>query len=235
MKLKYYSILFFILLFCKENLSQYNGSDFNFSLNYNYTTTSKLYLQPNSADPVLSTEFESLDGIYNLSFEFRYRLFEQMIIGIGTEFIRKSYTHRNFILEGNGIDINEGYNLIPVELNLYYLLPFSTERFKFFMGGGGGVYFGSQIREFGDVEFVNDGGKIGYGINVSVGMDYIVNELISVRGQMRFRDPELIMKSKYSNSTVNYKGNSYLLSDNVFTTKVNIDGLTFTIGLTVSF
>lgn len=222
-------------MFCKENFSQYNGSDFNFSLSYNYTTTSKLYLQPNSADPVLRAEYESLDEIYNLSFEFRYRLFEHVIVGIGSEFITKSFTNQNFLLEGNRIDVKEGYNLIPVELNIYYLLPFSTERFKFFMGGGGGFYFGSRIREFGDVEFLNEGIKIGYGINVSVGMDYLVNELISIRGQMRFRDPELIIKSKYSGSTVNYKGNSYSLSDNIFTTKVNIDGLTFTIGLTISF
>jgi hypothetical protein len=158
-----------------------------------------------------------------------------MIIGIGTELLRKTYAHSNFILGENRIDINEGYNLIPVELNLYYILPFSTERFKFFMGGGGGFYFGNHIREFGDVEFVNESEKIGYGINVSVGMDYIVNELISVRGQMRFRDPEIILKSKYSNSTVNYRGNSYLISDNIFTTKVNIDGVTFTIGLTIGF
>ncbi|NMB82900.1 MAG: hypothetical protein GYA14_13895 [Ignavibacteria bacterium] len=234
MKLNFQYILLLLFILCKANFPQYNGSDFNFAISYNYTTTSKLYLQPNSSDPVLRSEYENLDGIYNLSFEFRYKIFESMIIGLGTEFIQKSYTNRNYFIQGDRVEIKEGYNLIPVELTLYYLLPFSTEKFKFFMGGGGGLYFGKQIREFGNVNFNSAELTTGYGINVSVGMDYLVNEFISVRGQMRFRDPELIMKSKYSGSNTIYNGKSYLLSDNTFTTKVNIDGVTFTIGLSLS-
>lgn len=234
MKLKFHYILFLLFIFCKANFPQYNGNKFNFAISYNYTTTSKLYLQPNSSDAVLRSDYENLDGIYNLSFEFRYKIFESMIIGLGSEFINKSYTNKNFIIQGDRVEIKEGYNLVPVELTIYYLLPFSTERFKFFMGGGGGLYFGKHIREFGNINFNSAELTTGYGINVSVGMDYLVNEFISVRGQMRFRDPELIMKSKYSGSSSIYNGKSYLLPDNTFTTKVNIDGVTFTIGLTFS-
>jgi hypothetical protein len=235
MRLQYFSILFFLLVFCKENLSQFYGSNFNFAVSYNYTATSKFFLQPNSADPILRTEYESLDGIYNISFELRYRVIDQMIIGLGSEYIKKTHTNRNFILEGDRINIVEGYELIPVELNIYYELPFSTEKFKFFMGGGGGLYFGKHLREFGDIEFVDNGSKIGYGINVAVGMDYLINELISIRGQMRFRDPELILNSRYSAPAVNYGDKKYLIPDSGFSSKVNIDGVTFTIGLAISF
>jgi len=234
MKLNFHYILFILFIFCGVNFPQYNGSNFNFAISYNYTTTSKLYFQPNSSDPVLRSDYENLDGIYNISVEFRYKIFESMILGLGSEFIQKSFTNRNFIIQGDRAEIKEGYNLIPIELTIYYLLPFSTERFKFFMGGGGGLYFGKHIREFGNVNFNSAELSTGYGINVSVGLDYLVNEFISVRGQMRFRDPELIMKSKYSGSNSIYKGKSYLLSDNTYTTKVNIDGVTFTIGLTFS-
>lgn len=234
MKQNFYNILLLFIILTSINFAQYNGNSYNFSLSFNYTTTSKLYLQPNSSDKAIRSEYESLDGIYNLSFEFRYSVFEFMIVGIGSEFIQKTYTNSRFILEGDRLEIKDGYYLIPVELSIYYLLPFSTEKFKFFMGGGGGLYFGKHLREFGNVSFNSANVSTGYGINVSVGMDYLINELISIRGQMRFRDPELVMKSKYSDSSVNYKNKSYSLPDNVFTTKVNVDGITFSIGLTFS-
>lgn len=232
MKPYFYNILLiFAIIFYESTLAQFNGSVYNVSVGYNYTTTSKLYLQPNVSDPVLQTEHQNLDGIYNFSFEFRYKVLENMILGVGSEFIKKTYTNRNFILEGDRLEITEGFILIPVEMVIYYLLPFSTEKFKFLMGGGAGLYFGKHIREIGDVNFISDKLAADFGINVSIGLEYLINNLISIRGQMRFRDPELKLKSKYSSSSVYYNNKNYLLSNKVISTKVNVDGLTFTIGV----
>lgn len=235
MKNRLFYILPFVFLIARPLYSQYNGKDFSISVNYNYTTTSKLFLQPNTPDPLLKNIHEDLDGINSFSGEFRFNISESLIIGAGTEYIQKDYINHNYNLGGIRASIKDGYRIIPLEFSLYYLLPFSTELFKFFMGGGGGIYFAEHVRELGDVTVSNDGSEIGYGIHVAVGMDYIINDYFSVRGQMRFRDPEIDMKSKYSNNIVNYEGRTFQLSSQNFYSKVNVDGITFTIGAVFNF
>jgi len=52
---------------------------------------------------------------------------------------------------------------------------------------------------------------------------------------MRFRDPEFEMTSSYSSDTVNYENENYDLRTQNFSSKVNIDGITFTIGVVFNF
>lgn len=235
MKLRIFHIIIFFLLFTGTSLSQYNGKNFSITAGFNYITTSKLYLQPNSPDPFFRSTHDNLEDIYSVSFEFRYAVLDELIIGIGAEYLSKTYDNRNFFLAGNRIEIEDGYSVIPIELSGYYLVPFSTEYFKFFMGGGAGIYLGRHIRRFGDVEFNPDENEIGYGIHVAIGMEYLINEFLSVRGQMRFRDPEFNMRSRYSSPSVNYKGNNYPLPAGSISSKVNIDGITFNIGVSFNF
>lgn len=235
MKWKYFHIVILFVISFAGIHAQSEDNKFSISLNYNYTTTSRLYLQPNSSDPFLRNLYNELEDIYSVSAEFRFEILEELLIGLGCEFINKTFQNPNFNLGGRRIEIKDGFNVIPVEMSIYYLLPFSTHKFKFFMGGGAGIYIGKHIREFGDVFFENEKSQIGYGIHVGVGMEYFIKDFLSIRGQMRFRDPEFKMKSRYSNSIVNYNGNSYLISADSYNSKANIDGVTFTIGAVFNF
>lgn len=230
---KFIKILFLISILPIISSAQANGKDLGISFNLNYTTTSKLYLQPDSPDLILRGVNQTLDDIYSYSIDVRYQVSESIILGIGSELIKKTFDN-SINLGGIRASMNDGYKMIPIELSAYYLIPFSTERFKFYMGGGFGLYIGEQIRELGDVSISNESKKIGYGIQVSVGMDYLVNQFLSVRGQMRFRDPEFEMESKYSDTTVNYNGKTYILPVEKFTSKVNINGITFVIGTVIN-
>ena len=227
--------IFFLLVILPVCLfAQANGKDFGLSLNLNYTTTSQLYLQPNSPDPVIRNTSQSLDKISSYSAELRYQYSESILFGISSEYIKKTFDN-TMNLGGTAAKVTDGYKVIPVELSIYYQLPFSTELFKFFMGGGMGFYIGEQIREVGDVTVSNSSRKIGYGIQVSVGMDYLVNSFIAIRGQMRFREPDFEMRSTYSNKIVNYDDRTFLLPTQSFDSKVIIDGITFTIGAVLNF
>ncbi|MFA7229546.1 MAG: outer membrane beta-barrel protein [Melioribacteraceae bacterium] len=230
------NIVIFLWLSLLSNTlpAQANGKKFGISLNINYTTTSRLYLQPNAADPFIRNTHENLDGIRSYSLEARYQLTESIIIGIGSEVIEKTFGN-SINLGGIRAEMNDGYKMIPVEISAYYLIPFSNDRFRFFMGGGVGLYFGRHLRELGDVTINNDSPKAGYGIHVAVGMDFIIYDFISFRGQMRFRDPEFEMTSSYSSGTVNYRGETYPLKPQSFNSKADIDGLVFTIGVAFNF
>ena len=215
--------------------AQYDGKKFAFTVNYMYTTTSKLYLQPNSSDEIVRGTHENLDAINSYSGEISYRVLDEIVIGLSAEYMKKTFLNRNMTLGGMRIEMNDGYKLIPVEMTVYYTLPFSTDLFKFFMGGGGGLYFGEHIRKLGNVTSTTETRKIGYGIHVTVGLDYIINKMLAVRGQMRFRDPEFEMKNKYSSTIVNYGDRTFLLSSDTFSSKVNIDGISFLLGVVFQF
>jgi hypothetical protein len=227
-------IILSIAVFLSTNLyAQYAGHDWGVALSYNYTTTSKVFPFPNSIDPVLRDQNYILENIFSYSVELRYRLSEPLIIGLGTEYSEK--TKKNSVVLGGPsgsiiAEAEEGFSFIPVELSLYYRLPFSTDNFKFHMGGGLGVYFGNHLRKIKDAEFETVKQEITYGIHVSVGMDYLVTDYLSVRGEMRFRDPQFRVTSKYDKPDVEILGRTYILPQNSFDTKINVDGITFTVG-----
>ena len=144
-----------------------------------------------------------------------------MIVFVGSQVLR--------------VDAEDGFLLIPVEVTGYYYLPFSTESFKFVMGGGLGYYYGKFTRKFAGSETVVQKRKFSTGIHVSASMDYMILQNVSARFELKFRDPEFKTISKYSITEVNYNGNTVFLSDEDFETKVNVNGITFILGLVYQF
>jgi len=141
-----YNSLMIFFLISLPLLAQANEKKIGVSFNLNHTTTSKLFLQPNASDQFIRNTHENLDGITSYSVEARYQISEAVIIGLGSEIIKKTFEN-SINLGGLRAKMNDGYQMIPIELSGYYLIPFSREHFKFFMGGGFGLYFGKQIRE----------------------------------------------------------------------------------------
>ena len=230
--------LIVILGFNFSSYAQFNRT-YGVSVNAVYNTSASIYLSPNSSDIFLRNNSFLIQNFFNPSIDFRYRLSESIIVGFNTEYMITSSTGPNLtVFLGNStvtIDVEDGFRLIPLEFSAHYLLPFSTEHFKFLMGGGVGYYIGSHVRKFGDVDVSNVERKAAYGIHVSISMDYLIRDFISVRGEMKFRDPQFTVKSKYSKQEVNYNGSVIRLAQESFDSKINVDGVTFIIGLAFHF
>ena len=77
-----FKILFLISVIPVIFFAQANGKDFGISFNLNYTTTSKLFLQPDSPDLILRGVHQTLDDIYSYSIDVRYQALESIILGI---------------------------------------------------------------------------------------------------------------------------------------------------------
>lgn len=227
--------IIFILLFITVSTAfgQYAGHDLGISVSYSYTTTSKLFPFPNSIDPILRESHKNFEDIASYSVEIRYRLTTPLVLGLSVEYLEKT-SKGNVVLGGPSGSIiaeaDEGFSVVPVELSAYYILPFSTDEFKFHMGGGLGVYFGNHIRNIQDAGFENVNRDMAYGIHVIVGMDYLIEDFISIRGEMKFRDPQFEVESKYDKSDVRIVDNLYVLPSSSFESKINVDGITFMIG-----
>lgn len=228
-------IIILIILLAPVINSQYNGYDFSISSSIVYTTSAEVYLNPNSVDPVLRNSSFEINDVLNPSIDIRYRLSEPLIVGISGEYIRTNQTGRNLtVLQGNNelrLESTDGFQLIPVETSLYYQLPFSTKNLKFLMGGGTGIYFGDFTRRFGDTDISTIESQVAVGIQVSVSMEYLPLENVGLRFEMKFRDPEFKSKNKYNKNVVNYNGTEIILLRDTFDTKVNVNGVTFLLGV----
>ncbi|HSR17808.1 MAG TPA: hypothetical protein VLM39_06915 [Ignavibacteriaceae bacterium] len=218
---------------------QYNGKNFSIGLSAVYTTSAKVYLNPNSSDLILRNNSFPLEDIFNPGLDFRYRLTDPLILGFNIEYIKKTELGKNLTVLSRGntlqITVEDGFRLIPLELSLYYQLPFSTEFFKFLIGGGAGYYFGDQVRKFGDIEVKNVSRKTAFGIHVIISMDYLVLHNFSLRTEMKFRDPQFTVKSAYTKNETVYNGREINLPQSSFDSKINLDGVTFILGAAFHF
>lgn len=231
--------LFFFLLLIGTAVGQYSGHKFSIGVNAVYTTTAKLYLSPKSSDPVLRNNYFPLAGIVNPSVNFRYRLTDDLILGLSTEYMKKTAVGWNLtVFSGNRtvtVPVTDGFKMIPVELSLHYLIPFSTERFKFLMGGGAGYYYGEQVREFGGAGVTSSESSFAYGIQVSISMDYEITKNFIFHSEMKFRDPQFTVNNKYTKTQVMYNGGIVNLPQSTFYSKINVDGVTFLLGAAYNF
>ncbi len=225
-----------IPIICK---AQFNGKKFGVGLNAVYTTTAKIYLSPNSSDPVIRNSSFPVDGIVNPSIYFNYLIFDDLIISFSTEYMEKTSTGNNLTaFSGDStvsVQLNDGFRLIPIELSIYYVLPFSSEKFKYSIGGGVAYYYGKHIRTFSDESIKTIERKFAYGIQVSVAVDYLITSNLGFHSEMKFRDPQFNLKSQYEKMEVQYRGKTIRLGQNTFDSKVNIDGVTFVLGLAYYF
>lgn len=224
------SVILIIILSIPVN-SQYNGYNFSFSSGVVYTTEAEIFLNPGSVDPIVRNRSFEIQDVINPSLELRYRISEHLIIGLSAEFISVTQMGRNLtVLEGNNeirLETEDGFNLLPLEASIFYQMPFSTESFKFLMGGGVGAYIGEFTRIFGDTEISTLERQTAFGIQVSISAEYLPIERFGLRLEMKFRDPEFKSKSKYNKDVVNYKGDQITILRDTFDTKVNVNGVTF--------
>lgn len=227
-------LIVFILFLSITAFAQYNENSFGLGLNVVYTTNARIYLNPNSTDPIERNSTFGLADIFNPGINFRYKLVENVLLDLNLEYMQSTATGRNEkVITNTGlryIQVNDGFKLIPIELSVYYLIPFSTEQFKFLMGGGLGYYYGSMIRKFGDAEVSNVNRNSAYGIQVGVDFNYLFRENIAFKFEMKFRDPQFTVRSRYNQRQYNYNGMKVTVTKQEFDSKIDINGVAFVLG-----
>ena len=230
------SLTIFILAFCTSGLNgQFAPGNLGISVTAVYTTSADVFLTPNSSDVAARYKSFLIEDIWDPGIDIRYRFTPEFILGLNVEYIEATKNLPNLTaFIGNQVyvfEVEDGFRTIPIELTAYYFFPFSTEKFKFMMGGGVGYYYGWFIRKFGNAELEVTQRKISLGILVATSMDYMVFDNLSARLELKFRNPQFNVTSKYTETDIEYQGNTIHLSENPFETKVDINGLTFVLGI----
>ena len=231
---------FIIILICSISIyAQNDNKKFSLGLNFVYTTNARIFLDPNSSNPIERNNSFELSDIINPGINFGYRILDEVFLDLNIEYMKSKAIGKNerVITNAGAEDINveDGFKMMPFELSIYYLLPFSTENFKFLMGGGMGYYYGSMIRKFGDAEVSTVQRDIAYGIQVAFKVNYLLWENISLKAEMEFRDPEFTVKNRYNNNEYNYNGKIVRVTRQEFNTKINVNGVSFVFGTVFYF
>ncbi len=221
-----------------SSFGQFNKNNLGIAINAVYTTSAEIFLNPNASDLELRNRSYTIEDIFNPGIDVRYRLWQEVILGLNVEYINKTSSAPNLTaFIGNQVitlEVEDGFRVIPIELTVHYFFPFSTEMFKFLMGGGLGYYRGEFIRKFNEVELEVVQRKIALGIHVSASMEYMIFDYLSARFEMKFRNPQYNVTSEYNKTEIIYQGNTIQLPDDAFETKVDIDGLTVVLGLVLN-
>ena len=130
--------------------------------------------------------------------------------------------------------VGEEYTLIPLEAGLKWRLPVSTERFKIYIGGGGGVYFGDRTRTIAGLQSYTVSKKAGYSMNILAGLEYFVARNLSVDFEFKFREASFDNESRFNSDFVTVNGNNYPI-ENPINSRFIVDGTRISAGLKYHF
>ncbi|MBI3193331.1 MAG: outer membrane beta-barrel protein [Ignavibacteriae bacterium] len=128
----------------------------------------------------------------------------------------------------------DGYIALPVELSGYFSIPFSTESFKMYMGGGVGMYFGERRYTYAGIESKITERTPGFGIHVVSGFEFALSSNIALRTELKFRDVQFESTNVFPLDAT-FPASTPLPEQTPFPTKVSIDGILFGTGFVFHF
>lgn len=206
----------------------------SFTLRGGYTTTSKVFYNPDSPSPNLRGQYNSIDNLYGLGFELRWVIPNYSAgLTLAAEYLSKSDEKTQLVGFTNplrAIPVKEGFRLIPIEIGALIFVPLGSDRVRLSMGGGLGAYIGTRYLTIAGVEAAQQNKSVSYGIHVETSFDYRISPKLFARAEMRFRDPEFTTESQFSQEATQSGGVLVLLPRDPFRARINVNGMNFGVG-----
>ena len=203
---------------------------YHLAISGSFTTSSKLFRYPDDPDESFRSQFVPLDNVFGVGIDFRRSLEPINIqVGIGVEYITRRESFND------PVPGNDGYDAIPIELSGYFFIPLGDERIQLYMGGGAGTYIGSRRYQYAGAIAPTVERKPGYGIHIVSGVQCAIAPTVSFRSELKFRDVQFETANKFTQASTYYNGSTIVLDKAPFSSRVNIDGMTLTLGLVYHF
>jgi len=134
----------------------------------------------------------------------------------------------------NVVRFTEEYKMIPFEGGLKWNLPVSTERFKIYIGGGAGIYFGIRTRSVGPYSTSPISRKAGISMNVLAGLEYFIERNLSLDFEFKFREASFESQDRFDVDFITINGNFYNMDNPVYS-RLLIDGTRLSAGIKYHF
>lgn len=200
-----------------------------------FTTSSKVFNNPDSPSSDMRGQYVALDNIYGPGIEVRINIPRQFVaLTIAAEYLSKQDETTQLVgytTPPRLLSVREGFRLVPIEVAANVPIPLGSESMRLSMGGGVGAYIGTRILNVAGAEAPQQNRPVSYGIHVETNFDYQVLPRMYARAEMRFRDPEFTTESKFEEQAILSDGVLVLLPPDPFRARINVNGLTFGLGL----
>lgn len=184
--MKFHRLLYFSLVLCLAAGSVSVGEVKPYSLGVkgNFTFSSRLFTNIGAPDDFTRSQYTSIENIFGYGIDVRRAIDDTRLeVGISVEYLsaREKFLSRTAVVE-------DGFWAVPVELTGYFVIPFSTEHARLYIGGGVGAYWGGRELTVGDVKRDVLDIQPGIGIHVLTGFQYGLNGWFALRSELKFRD-----------------------------------------------
>ena len=227
-----------IIVFVLCGISTVAAQDYKYSLSVfgSYTTSSKIFQHPNDIDEIMRNHFLPINNIFGGGLDIRRNFPDVRVqFGLSIEYQTHSRQYSRQGTHSAQIPVREGYSAYPLELSAYFNIPVGLDKTLFYIGGGGGIYFGTRrYEEAGIISKVVEI-KPSVGIDILCGVEYQINSRFSVRGEWKFRDVHFKVTNRFIQDAVFYNGYFEALNQEPMHSRINIDGMTFNIGTVYYF
>lgn len=234
--MRWFRVLFlFVTLIAAAAAGRAGGHRFSVSAFGSVTTSSKLFPWPNARDDIARGTFSPIDAVLGAGVDIRGPLpGAGLALGLAAEYLAGSIASSIPNTTGT-IPVEDGYVAIPVEATGYFSIPVGGPTLDFYMGGGAGLYFGGRVYRYAGVEASTLDRSIATGIHVLTGLGYSVTGRLLVRTELKFRNVQLETVQRFDSPATVYDGVTVPLPQGRFTSRIQVDGMHFILGLALLF
>lgn len=207
-------------------------------LNLNYVLSAFVYPNVISSDRGLREVSNEVNSWIGLSGDFRGEFADGYLAGLSFEIVNKKVPDalvRRISGQPVRIPVEDRYTIYIAELSVFFIAPFSSQKLNIYIGGGVGAYKGKFEKSIANVKSEIQRSPINLGIHVMSGVQYNFAKNLSLRGELKFRDPIVEVESKFKTAQIQYNGYILQIDTSPFRTRVNFDTMTFMFGLVFSF
>lgn len=204
----------------------------------NYISSSKIFSHPDATTDALRGQYIHVENMLGGGLEVRYRIpGEKMFLTLSLDYVTKARDENQLIADDRNVlrlvPATEGMKFIPVEFGVHTYVPIGSDVVRLTMGGGAGSYYAWRTLTIAGVGVSLSSTPVGYGIHIETGVEYKVASDMSIRMEMKFRDPEIVNEGVYERPTANYNGSTIPFPQDPFRTKIQVDGLSLSLGIMV--
>jgi outer membrane protein W len=213
--------------------SQDEAWKFTVGLKGTYTSSAKLYLNPEGTTPESRTEHLKFSPLFGGGLELRVeRTDEKFFFVVSTEYLAAHTKEEDLVAMSSSTNttvIDDGLFIIPIEVTANVYIPLGSDRFRAAMGAGLGAYYGERMLEVGGVKSTSVRSTIGYGMNIRAVLEYQIRTGMHVSFDLKFRDPEISVTNEFAPGSISSRGPREI------TTLINLDGMTIGLGILYEF
>ena len=230
-------VLVLVVLMCQALYAQLGDLRLSLSGRGSYTTSSKLFYNPDSPSPTVRAQHLPFEDIFGWGVEVRIRRSEDSyFVSLSVDVLSTIVRQNQLIALTNPpqvLPVSEGIVAVPIEVGINSFVPLGSEKVRLFMGGGIGLYYAERILQVAGVKASRQNRLVSYGIHVESGVEYQLMPGIALKADVRFRDPEINAINRFDQPSTIFNGKLISFPRGDMKTKVNVDGLNFGIGVVV--